>query len=243
MPEPRIVLTHTSHPGNIGAAARAMKTMQLASLYLVQPKSFPDPQATARATGAEELLADAVVCDSLLEAVADCEFVVGLTSRSRARSLPVFTPRQLPQFVREQRSEHSVALVFGTERTGLSNQELELCQAVCTIPTNPDFWSLNVAAAVQIVCYEWFTHITDCESPDASNVQASNGPYATTQELEDLYQHYNRVLAQIDFLDMQNPVPLMRRIRHLYGRADLTRTEANMLRGMLKQVEKFCGDI
>lgn len=224
----RIVLSHTSHPGNIGAAARAMKTMGLSRLHLVNPKRFPDAAAEAMASGATDVLADAVVCASLDEALQGAVLVVGLTARKRDLSHAMLTLREAAPQILARAGEAPVALVFGTEMSGLSNAELEKCQMLITIPVNPEYGSLNLAAAVQVVGYE----LRCCAVPAS---QTTNGfPLATFEEVNRFYEHLERTLIEIDFLDPKHPKRLMTRLRRLFARAALEKEEVNILRGVLK---------
>lgn len=236
--QPKIVLVETSHPGNIGAAARAMKTMCLDNLSLVRPQSFPDPVAFARASGAAELLEAAQRCESMSEAIADCQRVVGVTARSRKLSAPVSEPRALMQKLLTEYANIQVAFVFGRERNGLTNDEIDLCHAVCTIPSNEDYGSLNLAAAVQILCYEWHVASLEHKYPQSQSEQHKSPALAPAGEIEGFYQHLWQTLAKIDFLDQENPVPLMRKVRRLFDRAELSSAEINILRGILKNVNK-----
>ena len=232
--QPKIVLVETSHPGNIGASARAMKTMGLSTLSLVKPHSFPDPVAFARASGAAELLEHAQRCNDLAQAIADCQRVVGVTARDRKLSAPVQSPRQLMQDLANNYAGVSTAFVFGRERNGLTNDEIDLCHSVCTIPANPEYASLNLAAAVQIITYEWSL----AQLPDHTLENRKSASMAAAGEIEGFYQHLWQVLEKIDFLDMSNPTPLMRKVRRLYDRAELTSAEINILRGILTTTEK-----
>jgi len=234
---PKIILVETSHPGNIGAAARAMKTMCLDQLALVNPGSYPDPVAFARSSGAADLLENACLYPSLSQAVADCQFVVGITARSRKLSAPVMTPRQLVDHMVTQNDEAQYAWVFGRERNGLSNEEIDLCNIVCTIPSNPDYGSLNIAAAVQVLCYEWYaTSVGENFRRRPSSVISD--PLAAVEEREGFYQHLWQALSALDFLDTDNPVPLQRKLRRMFDRTRLTRSEINILRGILKNILK-----
>lgn len=228
----RIVLVETQHPGNIGAAARAMKTMGLADLRLVQPQRFPDVEADARASGAVDILEAAQVHGSLAAAVADCVQVIGTSARSRRLGWPQLNPRECGATLLESAADGPVALVFGRERTGLTNAELDLCTAAVTIPANPDYSSLNLAAAVQVLSYEVRASALAGAAPERSAAPAE-APPATHDELERLYEHLQTVLAARDFLDRHNPEHLMRRLRRLYGRTGLDRNEVQILRGML----------
>lgn len=229
-----IVLVGTTHPGNIGAAARAMKNMGMSRLRLVAPRIFPSADATARAAGADDLLATATVHDTLEEAVADCALVIGASARPRALSCPTVDPRTAATRVAET-MPGSTALVFGREHSGLTNEELDLCHLRLHIPANPEFSSLNVAAAVQIACYE-LRLASIAETPaDATGT----GEGVDHQEMERFYRHLEKVLVDLDFLDPANPRQLMRRLRLLYNRARPDRNEINILRGILTAVEKY----
>jgi tRNA (cytidine32/uridine32-2'-O)-methyltransferase len=228
----RIVMVETSHPGNIGAAARAMKTMGLLRLYLVKPAQFPHNEADARASGADDILNSAVVCNSLDEALVGCTHVVGASARLRSLPWPLVTPRTCAAEAVSQQGE--VALVFGRERSGLSNEELERCSQLVHIPCNPEFSSLNVASAVQLLSYECLL----AASNDPELQQDADSEPATREELEGFYTHLEQVLVGIDYLDPDNPRQLMRRLRRLYNRAAIEKTELNILRGILKATLK-----
>jgi tRNA/rRNA methyltransferase len=228
----RVVLSHTSHPGNIGAAARAMKTMGLSNLFLVNPKQFPDAMADAMASGANDLLANAVVCSRLEQALQGAVLVVGLTARHRDLSHSMLTLRQAAPQILERAGEAPVALLFGTEMSGLSNAELEKCQLLITIPVNPEYSSLNLAAAVQVVAYELRTCgvVTEPISKDL--------PLAAFEDVERFYEHLERTLVEIDFLDPLDPRRLMTRLRRLFARAGMEKEEVNILRGILKKASR-----
>ncbi|MEM8844690.1 MAG: RNA methyltransferase [Pseudomonadota bacterium] len=236
--QPKIVLVETSHPGNIGAVARAMKTMCLKDLTLVQPKSFPDPVAFARASGAAELLEEAERCDSLAEAIADCQRVVGVTARNRKLSAPVLTPKALMSELLAEYRDTQVVFVFGRERNGLTNEEIDLCHTVCTIPSNEEYGSLNLAAAVQILTYEWHVAQLEQSYPDSNLSTNKSVALAPAAEMEGFYDHLWETLKNIEFLDEDNPVPLIRKIRRLFDRTDLSSAEINILRGILKSINK-----
>lgn len=229
----RIVLSHPSHPGNIGGAARAMKTMGLSRLVLVNPASFPDPVAEARASGAGDVLAAAQVAGSLREALAGTVFVAALTARRRELMLPAADAREAAAQVVEWASKGDVALVFGTETSGLSNEELALCNLPVTIPTSPAFSSLNLAAAVQIVCYE----LRLASGAGAIASQTEVVP-ASFEEVDRFHEHLERVMVELEFLDPANPRRLLPRLRRLFGRARLEREEVAILRGILTAVER-----
>lgn len=226
----RIVLVETTHPGNIGAAARAMKTMGLSDLRLVQPRHFPNAEAEARASGAEDVLASAQVFATLEDAVSDCARVVGTSARTRKLAWPELDPRSCGTTLMEVAAEAPVALVFGRERTGLTNAELDRCTEVVIIPANPDYSSLNLGAAVQVLSYELRMAALASVAPA---IRAPESPAATHDELERFYRHLESVLAASEFLDKRSPEQLMRRVRRLYGRAGLDRNEVQILRGML----------
>ena len=234
---PKIIMVETSHPGNIGASARAMKTMRLNRLSLVAPKIFPDPVAFARSSGAADVLENAQLYSTLPEAIADCQVVVGITARSRRLSAPIVTPKQLVEKMLSQYPASQVAWVFGRERNGLSNEEIDLCNVVCTIPSNPEYGSLNIAAAIQVLCYEWYAAQAEAEHLQLQSEKMSDS-LAPMEEREGFYQHFWQMLAKIDFLDENNPVPLQRKIRRLFDRAELSSAEINILRGIIKNVLK-----
>jgi len=229
----RIVLVNTTHPGNIGAAARAMKNMCLGRLYLVEPQGFPCAEATARASGADDVLANAVVCESLEQALDGCHFVVGASARSRRISWPVENPRQMAARVMQESQQGDVALVFGREHSGLTNEELEKCHYLVHIPTNPDYSSLNLAAAVQVLCYELMLF-----SPDEnSQLEDEARDLASADEMESFFEHLEQTLVELEFLDANHPRKLMRRLRRFFNRARPDKTEMNILRGVLSAAQ------
>ena len=237
----RIVLVATTHPGNIGGVARAMKNMCLSSLYLVQPKIFPSAEATSRASGADDVLARARVCRNLDQALEDCSLVIGASARARTLAWPVMDPRSCAERVFHEAQTRPVAIVFGREHSGLTNAELEYCHAQVRIPCNPDYMSLNIAAAVQIVAYEiWVAAQVDTgivggtESADGVNAVEP----ASADEMSRFYHHLEEVMVETGFLDPQRPRFLMRRLRRLYNRARPDRNEINILRGILTAVQK-----
>lgn len=227
-----IVLVEPSHPGNIGAAARAAKTMGIGNLVLVNPKLFPDHQATIRAVDAVDVLERAVVCTSLKDAVSHCTFVVGTSARERGLPCPQIASRQLGGEVWEELRRGSVAIVFGRESSGLSNEEMDLCQYATTIPSVN---SLNLAAAVQVICYEIFMAALEGQNPVNTREEDA---LAGSAELERLFEHLQTVLLEIGFLDPRQPKLLMRRLRHIYHRARLTQVEVNILRGILSSTQR-----
>ncbi len=224
----RIVLCETTHPGNIGAAARAMKTMGLSKLVLVQPKFFPDEQASAMASGADDILDQAEVVSSLTQALQGTTYAVAMTVRSRELSHEQITIKELAQRLPQEVKEGDVALVFGTEMSGLSNAECDLCQVLCTIPTDQNFGSLNVAAAIQIACYEARMALAG-----QAIVSSDKPTLASHDEVEYFFAHLEKVLLHTGFLNPENPGRLTTRLRRLFARARLEHEEVNILRGML----------
>lgn len=229
----RFVLVATSHPGNIGACARAMKNMGLRDLALVAPARFPDPEAVARAAGAADLLATATVHGSLAAAVADCALVVATSARRRSLGWPTLTPRGLAARIAALPADARCAVVFGPERVGLDNDQLAQAGALVEIPANPDYSSLNLGAAVQVIGYECRLAALALADAPASSPQAREGPVASHAELESYYARLEPALLRAGFIDPANPRHLMRRIRRLYARAEPDRDELNILQGML----------
>lgn len=233
----RIVLVNTSHPGNIGATARAMKTMGLTRLYLVEPLQYPCAEATARASGADDVLAEAVVCNNLVDAISGCILVTGTSARERRLEWPLLLPDEAAKQLVQEAQQGEVALVFGRERFGLTNEELDACHFLVNIPANPDYSSLNLAAAVQVLCYELRRH---CDQPgiDSPSVSDENLP-ATADEVEGFYGHLEETLYDIGLMEVGEPKQsLLRRLRRIFQRTRLTRTEVNILRGILTATQK-----
>ncbi len=228
MKQPGIVLINTSHPGNIGATARAMKNMGLVTLCLVEPKHYPSAEATARASGADDLLASAKCFATLDEAVADCALVIGASARSRTLPVPMLDPRGCAELVHRQPDVERVAILFGRERSGLTNDELDRCHQLVRIPTAPDYPSLNIAAAVQVIAYELRIAAAAGEKPDEPEVD-----YASMTQMEQFYTHLEQTLVELEFLDPDNPRQLIRRLRRLFNRARPDQNEINILRGIL----------
>ena len=228
----RIVLVGTTHPGNIGATARAMHTMGLDQLCLVAPVVFPSPEATARAAGADEILARARICAGLEEALADCRFVIGASARLRALPWPAVSPREAAARLLAEAARGEAAVVFGRESSGLTNDELARCHALLHIPSNPEYSSLNLAMAVQIVAYELrlaaLGEIEPLERVD---------PLASLDDLERFYEHLERTLVAAGFLNPDNPRHLMLRLRRLFNRALPEDKEVRILRGILTALE------
>jgi tRNA (cytidine32/uridine32-2'-O)-methyltransferase len=230
----RIVLVETSHPGNIGAAARAMKTMGLDDLALVNPKAFPSEEAMARASGADDLLERAHVAASLAEAIADCALVVGTSARLRSSRWPVVDPRTCAEMLWQRMPEQQVAIVLGPEQSGLTNDDMARCRLLVHIPTAPGFGSLNVAMAVQVICYE----LRMCRvGGDVATDEARAAPAATAAELEGLHGHLEDVLTRAGFLQADHPHEMKLKLRRLFQRAALDRNEVNILRGVLAALD------
>lgn len=233
----RIVLVRPTHPGNVGATARAMKNMSLRSLYLIEPEKFPSPEATDRAAGADDVLGSAVICDSLDEALKDCHLVIGTSARTRRIEWPTFDPAAGAGRLVEGARHGPVALLFGQERTGLLNSELDRCHFVVTIPADQAYPSLNLASAVQILSYEIYRAVL--AGAAASVTDETHGDrLANNEEMQRFYQHLEEVLQQIGFLDPDNPRRLMRRLTRLFNRAALDDNEMNILRGILTAVQQ-----
>ncbi|MDV6343516.1 RNA methyltransferase [Nitrosomonas sp. Is37] len=231
----RIVLSHTSHPGNIGATARAMKTMGLSTLYLVNPKSFPDNEADVRASNARDILEQASVVHSLEEALHDTVLAIAMTARPRDLSNRILDTRQAAKALLEHASQSPVALVFGRESSGLTTAEISMCQLTVHIPTNPDYSSLNLAAAVQIMAYE-----LRMVSTETTPIPPQPPAYqlASFNEIELFYRHLEQAMIDSEFLDPRQPKRLMQRIRRMFARTQLEKEEVNILRGILNALEK-----
>ena len=243
----RIVLVNTSHPGNIGAAARAMKTMGLSQLYLVGPKHFPSQEASSRASGADDVLNNAVLCESLPSALNGCSLVVGTTARARSLSALVYDPRQCSkQLIARSGAGEAVAVVFGCEQSGLTNEELDYCQAYVHIPASQEYGSLNLAAAVQVLSYEIRMQMLACQSmcPGSDDVDKTQHPLertATFEALDGLHRHLETVLHEIEFLRGRDGTIVMRRLKLMCDRASPSLREVYILRGILSAVQNIAG--
>ena len=226
-------MIHTSHPGNIGAAARAMKVMGLSDLCLVNPKSFPDDQANAMSANATDILDQATVVTTLAGAIADCRLVIGSSARhERTLSWDIQDSRECGQTIAQHATNAKVALLFGRESSGLTNDELAVCQHLVHIPTNPDYNSLNVASAVQLLAYECrIASFKDNSTPANKIAKDQEDEWVTSEEIDGFFQHLTQVMEQVDFLDPKNPRHLMTRLRRLYSRSGMTRSEINIERG------------
>lgn len=229
----RIVLVNTSHTGNIGSVARAMKTMGLSHLYLVNPVSAPDGKASALAAGATDILANAVTVDTLDEAIKDCGLVVGTSARNRTWSWPMLDPRQCAKKMLGEAPKHPVALVFGRENNGLSNEELQQCHFHVCLPANPEYSSLNLAMAVQTLCYEirmtWLENQQQYEEIEQD--------YPLSEDLEGFYTHLEQTLLETGFIVKAHPGQVMMKLRRMFNRARVEKQELNILRGILSSIQ------
>jgi tRNA/rRNA methyltransferase len=244
----RFVLVEPSHPGNVGAAARALKTMGFSRLVLVSPRVphvQSDPEAIAMASGADDVLASAHVVPTLADALSGVHWSIALTARLREYGPPQWTPRAAAGAAREQAVRGEIALVFGNERTGLSNEDVERCSALAHIPANPAYSSLNLAQAVQVLAYELRTaYLSDVEATPATPAAAQGsagqgepvGARAASDEIESMYAHLESALVALEFLDPANPKKLMSRLRRLFARSGLEREEVNIVRGIAKHI-------
>lgn len=234
----RFVMVETSHPGNIGSAARAIRTMGFDRLTLVAPQRYPDPQATALAAGADDVLAKMLVLDDLSTAIADCDLVLGMSARRRGVTLPEYSPREAAQQVRQAvAGGGEVALVFGNERVGLHNDELAHCHAMVRIPSVDDFSSLNLAQAVQVQAYETRLALLDTlpEPP------APRDPPASNADMEQFFGHLEQALDDIDFHKGRSTVTIMLRLRKFFMRAHPDRRELRILHGILAEAQRSAG--
>ena len=243
----RVVMVNTTLPGNIGSAARAMKTMGLSDLVVVDPKKPIDDEAVARSSGATDILDAAVVTETLDEAIKDCGLVIGTSARSRSIPWPLLNPRQCAEraIANLQSSEsvtsncQKVAILFGREDRGLTNDELAKCQAHVHIPTNPDYSSLNIASAIQVICYELRMAIETQIKPKSEFWGVEwDRELASAQELEGFINHLEQVMIDSKFLDPENPRYVMTRMRRLFNRSLPDKVEVNVLRGILSSITK-----
>ena len=232
-----IVLVHTTHSGNIGGVARAMKNMSLHRLTLVSPLEFPSREATWRAASAADVMEHARVVDTLEEAIADCQFVVGTSARERRIPWPVQDARRRAERIASHSSNERVAVLFGREDRGLLNEELQHCHLHCHIPTHEGYASLNLAMAVQIVAYE----LRMAQLGETTNLAEDaqwDSPFVTTEDMDRFYVHLEATLVDIEFLKPEAPRQLMRRLKRLYNRVRLDEMELNILRGILSETQK-----
>ncbi len=230
----RVVLVEPTHPGNIGATARAMGNMGVSNLVLVNPADFPSPIANARASGADQILEAATVCESLDESLKDCTLVLGTTARDRSIEWPAMTPWAAMQAAKQRLSDSPVAIVFGRESSGLTNSELDRCHHHIRIPVEDSFSSLNLGSAVTVMLYELRKAMIESAS-NVDNSLASEG-FASTDQLQGYYQHLESVLTSIEFIDGRSS-NLMRKLIRLFNRAHPTKEEINILRGILSSIE------
>lgn len=238
----RIVLVETSHTGNMGSTARAMKTMGLTNLYLVNPKVEPDSQAIALAAGASDVIGQAKIVSSLDEAIAGCALVIGTSARSRSLQWPLIEPRECGQRIATECAQHPVALVFGRERVGLTNEELQQCHFHVTIPANPEYSSLNLAMAVQLLSYEIRMNWLEQQRAAAPDYSGQVTEYPLMEDLNRFYQHLEQVLTDVHFIRKANPGSVMSKLRRMYTRARPEAAELNILRGMLSGIQKALSD-
>lgn len=236
----KIVLVEPSHPGNIGAAARALKTMGLHDMVLVNPEAFPNKEATYRAAGADDILARAKVVETLADALTDCDWVIGASVRLRTLARTLYNPRTCAEAIASQ-PKRQVAIVFGRESSGLTNDELALCHDQVSIPANDAYSSLNLAAAIQVICYELrmaaIQH--DNAAQPVTAKKKDEEVLASSDQVAGFYMHLKNALITIGFMDPKQPKMLMERLQLLFNRTHMTVTELNILRGMLSAIEKY----
>ncbi|MEP6940748.1 MAG: RNA methyltransferase [Rudaea sp.] len=233
----RFVLVRPSHPGNVGAAARAIRTMGFTRLVLVAPHKYPHADATAMAAGADDVLDAITVVPALVDAIADCTLVLGCTARRRGVQLPEFAPREAAAAADAAARVGEVAIVFGNERTGLENDELMRCNAAVHIPSDPGFSSLNLAQAVQVLAYE-LRNAALAVSPGAAP-ETKTDPRATAEQMEHFYGHLSQLLVDIDFHKGRSPVTIERRLRRLFSHAQLEQREVRILRGIFDDAQRM----
>ena len=229
----RMVLVNTTHPGNIGGAARAIKNMGLTELYLVQPREYPAPRAVWRAAGARDILTNVKIVESLDEAIVGCGLVVGTSARERRIPWPLINPRECGEKIWGEAARHDVALLFGREDRGLTNSELQKCHYHVHIPSNPDYSSLNLATAVQVLAYEVRMASLQDENGVLPSMDEWDQPLATADELELFHHHLAETMAMLNFYDPDNPKQLLTRMRRLFNRTRMDKMEVSMLRGLL----------
>lgn len=232
----RIVLVEPQHPGNIGQAARAMKTMGLERLFLVNPKNFPCQEAFYRAAHADDVVRKANVVASFQEAIADCSVVFGTSVRERILAQTLLFPRDAAEKIIRDFHQEEVAIVFGCEQSGLNNEDLERCQFHIKIPSVDEYSSLNLAAAVQVMAYE--IRMASLSSLQQNRLSNQRSPLATTEDMEKFYQHLRETMIDIEFLDLRHPRKMIKRFRQIYNRAILDKEDLNLLRGMLTAVQR-----
>ena len=230
----KIVLVGTTHPGNIGAAARAMKNMGFRNLSLVKPKEFPSDVATYRSKAAKDILENALIFNNLQEAVVDCELVIGTSARDRKVPWPILSPKESAEEISKSLKIHKIAIVFGREDRGLTNEELGLCNYHVHIPTDPEYSSLNLSQAVQILVYEIrMAVLSDDENQDYWDVELANN-----NQTEMLIQHMDELMQEVDFYDVDNPRKLLLRVRRFFKRSRIDVMETNIFRGLFATIQK-----
>lgn len=233
----KVVLSHTTHPGNIGAAARAMKVMGLTRLALVNPSHFPSAEATERASKASDVLSNAVVYSNIKEAIADCRLIVGASVRTRSLPSRLVTPRELVEVIKKSPEDRPIALLFGTENSGLTNDELHCCHYQVYIPTNPDYSSLNLASAVQLISYEMRLAFSEMQQLPESRV-INNEQRISGMQLDGLLSHLEQAMLKTGYLNPDHKKQIDNRMNRLFSKADITESEYKVLRGFLASIQK-----
>ena len=233
----RIVLVNTSHPGNIGAAARAMKNMGLSRLTLIDPKHYPSLEAISRSVGALDILDNVTIAKDLNEAVSGCVWVAGTSARLRTIEWPILEPRECVQKSLENIEQGDIAIVFGRENSGLTNDEMEKCNVLLHIPTNPEFSSLNLAAAVQVVCYEYRMALLEDKIVKHKGNKHRYDALANASQLDGMYGHLHDALTYLGFFGTNNPDIVMRRLKGLFNRAGTTQRELSIVRGICSAIQ------
>jgi TrmH family RNA methyltransferase len=231
------VLSHTTHPGNIGAAARAMKVMGLSNLVLVNPKKYPSAEATDRASKANDILANAKICSTVEAAIADSRLIIGASARSRSLPSKMITPRGLVDVIKNNQSRTPISILFGTENSGLTNEELHLCHYHVFIPTNPDYSSLNLASAVQLIAYEMRLAFSEVDELPKTEFN-KNESVVSREELAGMLHHFDQVMQQTGYLVPEFGKQINIRMNRLFSKAEITLSEMNILRGFLSSVTK-----
>lgn len=232
----RIILSHTTHPGNIGATARAMKVMGLSQLALVNPSKYPSAEATERASKAADILSKATIHDDIHQAVSDCRLIVGASVRTRSLPSRLVTPRELVTVIKENPTNTPIAILFGTENSGLTNDELHLCHYQVYIPTNPDYSSLNLASAVQLISYEMRLAFSQMQQLPEQRVTANERKISRAQ-LDGLLAHFEKVMDDTGYLNIDHRKQIDNRMSRLLSKAEITESEYKVLRGFLSSIE------
>jgi TrmH family RNA methyltransferase len=234
----KIVLSHTTHPGNIGAAARAMKVMGLSALALINPRHYPSAEATERASKASDLLANANVFNDIESAIADCRLVVGTSARTRSLPSKLVTPRELAEIIKQSPQNVPVAIMFGTENSGLTNEELHRCHYHVYIPTNPEYSSLNLASAVQLISYEMRLAFSELKHLPEQRV-LENEEQITNEQMQGLLAHFEKAMLATGYLNPKHPKQIDQRMNRLLAKAQVTESENRLLRGFLSSIEQL----